>query len=56
MPRSHVNRAGHHIEPLDRLAQRISGRTGECFTDPTLSLRTYRTRVVGGMIEVELQG
>lgn len=30
--------------------------TGECFTDATLSLRTYRTRVVGGMIEVELQG
>ena len=30
--------------------------TGECFTDPTLSLGTYRTRVVGGMIEVELQG
>lgn len=30
--------------------------TGECFTDPMLSLRTYRTRVVGGMIEVELEG
>ena len=30
--------------------------TGECFTDPTLALRTYRTRVVGGMIEVELHG
>ena len=30
--------------------------TGECFTDPALSLRTYRTRVVGGMIEVELAG
>ena len=30
--------------------------TGECFTDPTLMLRTYRTRVVGGMIEVELHG
>jgi nitrite reductase (NADH) small subunit len=28
--------------------------TGECFTDPTLLLPTYRTRVVGGMIEVEL--
>ena len=27
--------------------------TGECFTDPSLSLRTYRTRVVGGMLEVE---
>ncbi|KZE90384.1 Nitrite reductase (NADH) small subunit [Agromyces sp. NDB4Y10] len=30
--------------------------TGECFTDPALSLRTYRTRVVGGMLEVELDG
>ncbi|QEO15743.1 nitrite reductase small subunit NirD [Agromyces intestinalis] len=28
--------------------------TGECFTDPSLVLRTYRTRVVGGSIEVEL--
>ncbi|MFF2495068.1 nitrite reductase small subunit NirD [Agromyces sp. NPDC058064] len=28
--------------------------TGECFTDATLALRTYRTRIVGGMIEVEL--
>ncbi|WP_400999102.1 nitrite reductase small subunit NirD [Agromyces sp. GXQ0307] len=27
--------------------------TGECFTDPSLGLRTYRTRVVGGMIQVE---
>jgi nitrite reductase (NADH) small subunit len=30
--------------------------TGECFTDPSLSLRTYRTRVVGGMLEVEFDG
>jgi nitrite reductase (NADH) small subunit len=30
--------------------------TGECFTDPSLSLRTYRTRVVGGMLEVEVDG
>jgi len=29
--------------------------TGECFTDGTLALRTYRTRIVGGMIEVELE-
>jgi nitrite reductase (NADH) small subunit len=28
--------------------------TGECFTDSALALRTYRTRIVGGMIEVEL--
>ena len=28
--------------------------TGECFTDTALVLRTYRTRIVGGMIEVEL--
>lgn len=28
--------------------------TGECFTDGALALRTYRTRIVGGMIEVEL--
>ncbi|WP_350349659.1 nitrite reductase small subunit NirD [Agromyces sp. G08B096] len=28
--------------------------TGECFTDPALVLRTYRTRIVGGAIEVEL--
>jgi nitrite reductase (NADH) small subunit len=28
--------------------------TGECFTDPTLFLRTFRTRVVGGFIEVEV--
>jgi nitrite reductase (NADH) small subunit len=28
--------------------------TGACFTDASLVLRTYRTRVVGGMIEVEL--
>lgn len=30
--------------------------TGECFTDPSLTLHTYRTRIVGGMIEVELNG
>lgn len=30
--------------------------TGECFTDAALTLRTYRTRIVGGMIEVELDG
>lgn len=29
--------------------------TGECFTDTALALRTYRTRVVGGMLEVELE-
>ena len=28
--------------------------TGECFTNPALVLQTFRTRVVGGMIEVEL--
>ena len=28
--------------------------TGECFTDPTLVLDTFRTRVVGGFVEVEL--
>lgn len=26
--------------------------TGECFSDPALFLRTYRTRIVGGFIEV----
>lgn len=26
--------------------------TGECFTDPTLFLRTFQTRIVGGFIEV----
>ncbi|TFD19297.1 nitrite reductase small subunit NirD [Cryobacterium sp. TMS1-13-1] len=26
--------------------------TGECFTNPTLVLNTYETRVVGGFIEV----
>ncbi|MDH6237503.1 nitrite reductase small subunit NirD [Cryobacterium sp. CG_9.6] len=26
--------------------------TGECFTDPTLYLRTFETRIVGGFIEV----
>jgi nitrite reductase (NADH) small subunit len=29
--------------------------TGECFTDPSLMLETFRTRVVGGFIEVELE-
>lgn len=29
--------------------------TGECFSNPALSLKTYRTRVVGGYIEVELE-
>jgi nitrite reductase (NADH) small subunit len=29
--------------------------TGECFSDGVLALRTYRTRIVGGMIEVELE-
>ncbi|WP_082513600.1 MULTISPECIES: nitrite reductase small subunit NirD [unclassified Leifsonia] len=28
--------------------------TGECFTNPELVLQTFRTRVVRGMIEVEL--
>jgi nitrite reductase (NADH) small subunit len=28
--------------------------TGECFTDPALALRTFRTRIVGGFIEIEL--
>lgn len=30
--------------------------TGECFTDPALALRTFRTRIVGGFIEIELDG
>lgn len=30
--------------------------TGECFTDPSLALRTFRTRIVGGFIEIELEG
>lgn len=29
--------------------------TGECFTDPTLVLHTYETRVVGGYIEVAIE-
>ena len=29
--------------------------TGECFTNPTLVLNTYETRVVGGFIEVAVQ-
>lgn len=29
--------------------------TGECFTDPALALRTFRTRIVGGFIEIELE-
>ncbi|MFC0678623.1 nitrite reductase small subunit NirD [Lysobacter korlensis] len=28
--------------------------TGECFTDPSLFLQSFRTRVVGGFVEVEL--
>jgi nitrite reductase (NADH) small subunit len=28
--------------------------TGECFSDPSLALRTFRTRIVGGFIEIEL--
>lgn len=28
--------------------------TGECFGNPELSLGTFRTRVVGGFIEIEL--
>ena len=28
--------------------------TGECFSDPALMLRTFRTRIVGGFIEIEL--
>jgi nitrite reductase (NADH) small subunit len=29
--------------------------TGECFSDPTLVLNTYETRVVGGYIEVAVE-
>jgi nitrite reductase (NADH) small subunit len=29
--------------------------TGECFTNPTLALNTYETRVVGGFIEVAVE-
>jgi len=29
-------------------------QTGACLDDPTLALATYRTRVVGGMIEIEV--
>ncbi|MGO4535986.1 nitrite reductase small subunit NirD [Leifsonia sp. 2MCAF36] len=28
--------------------------TGECFGDPELALKTFRTRIVGGFIEIEL--
>jgi nitrite reductase (NADH) small subunit len=28
--------------------------TGECFAQPELALKTFRTRVVGGFIEVEV--
>ena len=28
--------------------------TGECLTDPSLSLRIYRTRIVAGDVEVEI--
>ena len=29
--------------------------TGECFTDPTLVLNTYETRIIGGYIEVAVE-
>ncbi|MFP3464104.1 nitrite reductase small subunit NirD [Leifsonia sp. SIMBA_070] len=29
--------------------------TGECFTDPSLLLQTFRTRIVGGFIQIELE-
>ncbi|QNE36743.1 nitrite reductase small subunit NirD [Leifsonia shinshuensis] len=29
--------------------------TGDCFTDPSLALHTFRTRIVGGFIEIELE-
>ncbi|AYF98594.1 nitrite reductase small subunit NirD [Protaetiibacter intestinalis] len=29
-------------------------QTGACLDDPALALATYRTRVVGGMVEVEV--
>ena len=29
--------------------------TGECFSDPALHLKTFRTRVVGGFIEIEFE-
>lgn len=29
--------------------------TGECFSDPSLLLRTFRTRIIGGFIEIELE-
>ncbi|MDR6972065.1 nitrite reductase small subunit NirD [Leifsonia shinshuensis] len=29
--------------------------TGECFTDPALTLQTFRTRIVGGFIEIEVE-
>ncbi|MDJ0349196.1 nitrite reductase small subunit NirD [Cryobacterium sp. PH29-G1] len=29
--------------------------TGECFTDPTLVLRTYETRVIAGYLEVAIE-
>lgn len=29
-------------------------QTGACLDDPALALATYRTRVVGGMIEIEV--
>ncbi|TFD63011.1 nitrite reductase small subunit NirD [Cryobacterium ruanii] len=30
-------------------------KTGECFTNPTLVLNTYETRIVGGYIEVAVE-
>ncbi|RZU64769.1 assimilatory nitrite reductase (NAD(P)H) small subunit [Microterricola gilva] len=29
--------------------------TGECFSDPALHLKTFRTRVVAGFIEIEFE-
>lgn len=29
--------------------------TGECFTDPSLALRTYAARVVDGVVEIEVR-
>jgi nitrite reductase (NADH) small subunit len=31
-------------------------QTGACLDDPALALATYRTRIVGGMVEVEVIG
>ncbi|WP_127793686.1 nitrite reductase small subunit NirD [Agromyces sp. LHK192] len=29
--------------------------TGECYTDPSLSLQAFRTRVVDGAVEIEVE-